>query len=61
MLEDPEYGLGPQILTVGVDTFACSRCGLTLEEPALVAAVGLPDTFEVEKDYEPDGAEYMNE
>lgn len=61
LLEDPEYGLGPEILTIGTDAFACSRCGLTLEGADLVVAAGIPETFEVEQEYEPEGEEYMNE
>lgn len=60
LLSDPESGLGPEILTVGADTFTCDACGLVLENQDLVLAAGLPESFDVEQDYKPE-KEYMNE
>jgi hypothetical protein len=36
------------------ELFACKTCGLTLDVPEFVAKAGLPETFEIEKEVEPD-------
>jgi hypothetical protein len=61
ILSDFEFGPALELLTVGTDAFTCDRCGLVLDGPELVVAAGIPDTFEVETEYEPEGGDYMNE
>ena len=51
---------GYELVQVGVDCFQCENCGLMLEGWAYIGAAGLPTTFEVERQYEPDGDYYYS-
>ena len=43
-----------ETVTVGSDAFVCENCSLELRGEAQIVAANLPDTFETERDFEPD-------
>lgn len=59
--EDYEEGTAIELLNVSADFFECENCGLRLDGPAYVSEAGLPESFEVERDYEPVYDDYGND
>lgn len=58
---DEEDGFPWATSEVAAESFSCDRCGLVLLSEEFLAEAGLPDTFEVEAEYQPVYDEYMNE
>ncbi len=47
-----------EVVTVWTDSFSCPTCGLFIEGEAYLTAVGFPESFEDEREYEPDYGDY---
>ncbi|MBW3649585.1 MAG: hypothetical protein KY458_03365 [Actinobacteria bacterium] len=58
---DYEDATATETLTVLVESFSCENCGLVLPEQEFIAVAELPDTFIVEREYEPEYDDYGNE
>lgn len=58
---DEDDGSAWEELQVYAAAFACTNCGLTLEGPEFLAEAELPDSFEAEREYEPEWDDYGNE
>lgn len=47
-----------EVVTVWTDAFACGTCGLSIKGEAYVTAAGFPESFDDEREYEPDYGDY---
>jgi hypothetical protein len=50
-----------EVATISTDSFGCPTCGLAIEGPEFISALGLPTSFQIERDYLPDYGDYQNE
>ena len=47
-----------EVVTVWTDSFSCPTCGLFIDGEAYLSAAGLPESFDDEREYEPDYGDY---
>lgn len=50
-----------ELVTVLTDSFSCPTCGLFIEGRTYLSAAGFPESFEDEREYEPDWDDYGND
>lgn len=61
MQYDYEEGTAWGTLTVSVESFSCENCGLVLPEHDFISVADLPESFTVEREYEPEYDDYGND